>query len=118
MSTTTTPIPADVLLNKGQKYTAKLKDGSTVEVLIALVPVRKISDYLNAVGNLSNFVGYIIGKDEAFVDDLDEDELYEIDRLGKLYNDPRVARFLERQAKTLQEIGRMTNLAQNTGSQT
>jgi len=105
------PIPADVLLNGGQTITVKTLKGETVDVKVRLIPVKELGKYLETVGDLANFSGFITGKDESFIDQLDDDALYAIDELGRNINSPRVARLLERTKVTLQEIGQITKTA-------
>jgi len=101
-------IPADVLMNLGQTITVKNHKGEDIEVKVRLVPIRELSKYLDVVSSLPDFIQFVTGKDAAFVDTLSDDACYEIDRLGRLFNEPRLEPFLARQRELLNRVAEIT----------
>lgn len=92
-------IPADVLINGGQNITVKDIAGNPVEVKVILVPLKKMGDYYEKLGDINAFVEFVTAKPAGFAETLDDDSIFLIDETATQLNSFRAARFLERQKK-------------------
>ena len=96
------PVPSGMtVVNGGEKFVAVKADGGTQEVFIRLVKIREMDDYLLRYENISELVQFVTGTDADFVDSLDDDSLYELNRRVRAVNDPRFDRWVSEKAATV-----------------
>jgi hypothetical protein len=124
------PIAAQTIINGAQPATVVHHDGrgqdqpitymhgATEVVNVRLVPLTKVAQYFDTIGDIHAFVEFVTDMPKGWAETLDDDSLYAIDELGKAQNDPRFARLLARQKKTLQGVKPMAISSQEVSALT
>ena len=98
-------VPVSTQLKGGAEIRVTFNDDRPAEaIVVPLVPIRKAMDYLNVVGSLPEFLAFITGKPDDWVDALTDESTYAIDSKAKELNDPRIDRFMTRQAETVEKL--------------
>lgn len=92
------------IINGKASLPVKLKNGADHEVQVQLISFAKVEEYYKLIGDLPKFVQLMTGTDEAFYETLSDDSIFAIDNLAKELNDPRIARFLQRQRATFRKL--------------
>jgi hypothetical protein len=104
MSNPLAQVPASVVIGGGVDQSVVFKDGTSEAVKVKLVPFRQASNYLENVGDPAKLVEFVCGKPEGWSDNLTDDCVFEIDRIAREINDPRIDRWLERQAQVVETM--------------
>lgn len=102
-------LPAAVVINGGSKITVHKLDGTTEEVRVRLIPLSKMVDYLNRVGDITLFAELVCEQSPGWADTLSFDSIYQIDELARAINDPSLARYVKRQTAA---VGQMKDLVE------
>lgn len=104
------------IINGKASLPVKLKSGADAVVEVKLVSFAEADKYYILLADLPAFVQFMTGKDEAFYEELSDDAVFAIDALAKEINDPRFARFLERQRATFKRLAKDRAESQSTSS--
>ncbi len=95
-------LPPTVVKNGEIEILVFKHDGTNEIVKVKLVPLRQVEKYYERIFDLPAFAEFVTGKADGWADTLDDDSLWEIDRLAKAINDPRFDRLLTRQTQTVE----------------
>jgi hypothetical protein len=98
------PIPALVIINGAKEITVTMLDGTTETVGVRLVPLSKIGEYFDKVGDMPAFIELLTDKPAGWASLLADDSAYAIDSIGRALNDPRFVRLLGRQQEALTKL--------------
>lgn len=89
------------VITGNELFLVKKRDGSTEQVSIRLVRIAEMDGYLMRYEDLVELVCFVVGKDAAWTDSLDEDSFYELNRRVRAVNDPRFDRWVLEKAATV-----------------
>ena len=105
----TQQVPASVVVAGGKSFSVIFSDGTSAVAFVPLVPLRSAQRYLELQGDPNELIEEFIkcpisGNTENWTDSLNDDSLFALDAELRAINDPRIDRWLDRQAKVVEVL--------------
>lgn len=87
------------------------REGRDIAVEVKALPLRLLPKYMALMEDDSALAEFLTGKEEGFADVLTDDAIYAILQAGAELNDPRVARWAEKQLDKAQRLAPLAEKA-------
>jgi hypothetical protein len=93
----TPELSSDTIINGRRRVVVKFLDGRPEEIHVKLIPISKLAEFIDNIGSVPKVIAMATGKDEAWIDSLSPDSVFELDEIARTMNDPQIARWAARQ---------------------
>ena len=106
--------PTKDTLTGEREVRVTFRDGSTANVKIIELPIRKLPEMLASFDDEPALIELYTGKDEAWIDSLTNTSFENLLSVGGELNFPVMVRWMDRKGETLRRLNPVTDRLQNS----